>query len=315
MREKFTKYLKRKDVIAALIILIAASSYLLPDKSDKWNLPDVSSIKDPDAQEIAYGKMLISQTPKYIGPEMKDTSMRFSGNHMACTNCHIEDGQTKHTLSLVGASYRYPRNDARRNGMETLEDRINGCLERSMNGRSMDDNSTEMKAMVKYIKWMSSFVEKDINNIPKGLPDMPMLYRAASPVKGKKIFLRKCIVCHANNGNGILNNHGHIEDGYSYPPLWGNDSFNDGAGLHRLIMCAKFIKFNMPYKNPNLSVDEAYDVAAYVNSMPRPAKKGLEADYPDRKRKPIDSPFPPYIDTFSVEQHKLGPYQQMTEGK
>ncbi len=71
----------------------------------------------------------------------------------------------------------------------------------------------------------------------------------------------------------------------------------------------------MPFKNPNLRDDEAWDVAAYVNSMPRPQKSGLEADYPDRKKKPIDAPYPPYSDTFSVEIHKFGPFQQLTEGK
>jgi thiosulfate dehydrogenase len=314
MRE-FIKYLKRKDVIAAFVVLIAAGAYFFPSKNDKWNFPNVNSLKGPDAEDIVYGKMLISQTSKMIGPEVSDTSMRFSGNHMACANCHIESGLVKKTLSLVGAFYRYPRNDARRNGRETLEDRINGCLERSMNGRMMDDNSREMKAMVKYIKWISSFVADEINDVPKGLPDMPLLNRAANPVKGKKIFLRNCVVCHAGNGNGILSTPGKVSDGYAYPPLWGWDSFNNGAGLNRVIMSAKFIKFNMPDKNPNLRDDEAYDVAAYINSMPRPLKENLETDYPDRKRKPVDSPYPPYSDNFSIEQHKFGPFQPIMESK
>ena len=310
MQLKIKKFLKRKDFIAACIIAIAACIYLFPFKTDRWNLPDVNSIKSPDAEEIIYGKMLISKTSMLIGPDVKDTSMRIAGNHMACENCHIDAGQIKRTLCLVGASSRYPRDDARSNGKETLEDRINGCLERSMNGRKIDINSREMRSMVKYINWTSSFVSDD-KNVPKGLPDMPLLKRSANPLRGKRIYLRKCIVCHANNGNGILNTPGKIADGYTYPPLWGRDSFNNGAGLHRLLMSAKFIKYNMPYKNPGLSDDEAFDVAAYINFMPRPEMKGLEADYPDRKKKPIDSPYAPYGDTLSMLQHKYGPYQQM----
>jgi thiosulfate dehydrogenase len=34
----------------------------------------------------------------------------------------------------------------------------------------------------------------------------------------------------------------------------------------------------------------------------------LEQDYPERERKPVDSPYPPYADPFPVEQHRLGPY-------
>lgn len=308
MNGEFLKFLKRKDVIAAIIIFIAACIYFWPANKDKWNLPDVNSIKSPDSQDIIYGKMLISQTPKFIGPDVSDTSMRFSGNRMACENCHIESGLMKRTLSLVGAAYRYPRDDARSNGKESLEDRINGCLERSMNGKRMDNNSREMKSMVKYINWISSFVADEIKDVPKGLPDIPLLNRAANPVKGKKIFLRKCVVCHANNGNGILNTPGKISDGYSYPPLWGFDSFNNGAGMNRVIMCAKFIRYNMPFKNPNLRDDEAFDVSAYVNSMPRPVKQGLETDYPDKKKKPFDSPYPPFADTLSLDMHKYGPF-------
>jgi len=267
MQLKIKKFLKRKDFIAACIIAIAACIYLFPFKTDRWNLPDVNSIKSPDAEEIIYGKMLISKTSMLIGPDVKDTSMRIAGNHMACENCHIDAGQ-------------------------------------------IDINSREMRSMVKYINWTSSFVSDD-KNVPKGLPDMPLLKRSANPLRGKRIYLRKCIVCHANNGNGILNTPGIIADGYTYPPLWGRDSFNNGAGLHRLLMSAKFIKYNMPYKNPGLRDDEAFDVAAYINFMPRPEMKGLEADYPDRKKKPIDSPYAPYGDTLSMLQHKYGPYQQM----
>ena len=310
MQTKIRQFFKRKDVIAAFMIAIAASVYFFPHKGDKWNLPDVSSIKSPDAEDIIYGKMLISQTSKFIGPDVKDTSLRIAGNHMACEQCHIDAGLTIKTLCLAGASSRYPRDDARSNGKETLEDRINGCLERSMNGKKIDNNSREMQSMVKYINWASSFTVDD-KNVPKGLPDMPLLNRSANPLRGKRIYLRKCVVCHANNGNGILSTPGKSTDGYTYPPLWGRDSFNNGAGLHRLLMSARFIKYNMPYKNPGLRDDEAYDVAAYINFMPRPEMKGLEADYPDRKKKPIDSPYGPYGDTLSLLQHKYGPYQQM----
>jgi thiosulfate dehydrogenase len=101
--------------------------------------------------------------------------------------------------------------------------------------------------------------------------------------------------------------------GYLFPPLWGPDSFNDGAGMHRLIASASFIRATMPlgttYDKPVLSVEEAWDVAAYVNSQPRPAKGGLDRDYPDRKRKPVDAPFPPFLDSFPLEQHRFGPFQ------
>jgi thiosulfate dehydrogenase len=100
--------------------------------------------------------------------------------------------------------------------------------------------------------------------------------------------------------------------GHMMPPLWGSDSFNDGAGMARLITAANFLHFNMPhgvdYLNPQLSPEQAWDIAAYVVSRPRPHKAGLEKDFPDLLQKPVDAPYGPYADGFSEQQHKYGPF-------
>jgi thiosulfate dehydrogenase len=95
-------------------------------------------------------------------------------------------------------------------------------------------------------------------------------------------------------------------------PLWGPNSFNDGAGMDRLITAANFVHSNMPqgadYLNPVLSTVDAWDVAAFVVSQPRPHKAGLEKDFPHLAQKPVDSPYRPYLDGFSETQHKYGPF-------
>jgi thiosulfate dehydrogenase len=78
--------------------------------------------------------------------------------------------------------------------------------------------------------------------------------------------------------------------------------------MARVLTAAKFIKARMPLGNPMLTDDEAFDVAAYMNSQPRPGAANLEKDYPDLARKPVDSPYPPYADPFSPEQHRIGPF-------
>ena len=65
--------------------------------------------------------------------------------------------------------------------------------------------------------------------------------------------------------------------------------------------------YGVTFENPFLTDEEAWDVAAYVNSMPRP-DKDLSQDWPDISKKPIDHPFGPYADSFSEEQHKYGPF-------
>jgi thiosulfate dehydrogenase len=96
------------------------------------------------------------------------------------------------------------------------------------------------------------------------------------------------------------------------PALWGPGSYNDGAGMARLINFANFVHFNMPhdadYLNPQLTIEQAWDVAAYVLSQPRPQRAGLAKDFPDLLSKPVDAPYGPYADGFTEKQHKYGPF-------
>ena len=145
---------------------------------------------------------------------------------------------------------------------------------------------------------------------------MRNLDRAADPIKGKGIYTAQCQSCHGANGEGQLSLNG---ISYEYPPLWGPHSYNDGAGLYRLSNFAGYVKSNMPFNqtthsNPKLSNEEAWDVAAYVNSQPRP-KKDLSKDWPDISKKPFDHPFGPYTDGFNETQHKYGPYKPIIAKK
>ena len=146
-----------------------------------------------------------------------------------------------------------------------------------------------------------------------GVGKMPELDRAADPARGKA-HLRHApaLACHNTDGSGIRRSLPTTDLGYMMPPLWGSDSFNDGAGMARLITAANFIHFNMPhgadYLNPQLTVEQAWDVAAYVISQPRPHKAGLDKDFPDLLEKPVDTPYGPYADGFSEQQHKYGPF-------
>ena len=75
----------------------------------------------------------------------------------------------------------------------------------------------------------------------------------------------------------------------------------------------------MPFKiathnSPTLTNEEAWDVAAFVNSQPRP-KKDLSNDWPDISKKPFDHPFGPYTDGFTETEHKFGPYKPILAKK
>jgi len=165
---------------------------------------------------------------------------------------------------------------------------------------------------VAYIKFLSTGVSPGQLVPGLGTGNMPELDRPADPARGEAGYANACVVCHGPDGAGIRRSLPTTDLGFMMPPLWGNDSFNDGAGMARLITAANFLHFNMPhgvdYLNPQLSPEQAWDIAAYVVSRPRPHKAGLEKDFPDLLGKPVDAPYGPYADGFSEQQHKYGPF-------
>jgi thiosulfate dehydrogenase len=263
----------------------------------------------PAAATAEYGQRLLRQTAALMGPDNPDPSMRYTGTRMACASCHLETGTKPGTLSLLESASRYPRESGRDGGMRDLRDRINGCMQRSMNGRPLPRDSVEMIAMEAYIVGLGSQFAAmgESRRVSDEQPAFVEPDRAASVAAGGEVYESRCAVCHGANGQGLTATES-PSDGYVFPPLWGADSFNDGAGMHRVLTAARFIKARMPLGQADLSDDEAYDVAAYINSHPRPEMSDLDRDYPDRTQKPVDSPYPPYADPFPREQHRIGPF-------
>jgi len=283
-------------------------------EGDEWNPPDEAEIPyDSNGDLIRYGKDLIVNTSKYLGPKGVISSI---SNGMNCQNCHINAGRENFANPFSGVKNNYPKYRDRSGRTESYEFRVNECMQRSMNGMPLDSLSLEMRAMVAYVKWMGKDVPKGIRPIGTGTQMPQLLNRAADPAKGKIVYTNNCQRCHGENGQGLLS----IDSSsYTYPPLWGENSFNTSAGMYRLSYLAGFIKNNMPYdeatwKNPKLSNEEAWDVAAYVASQPRPEKR-FAYDWPNPSKKPFDFPFGPYTDHFSEQQHKYGPFEPIQKAK
>lgn len=285
----------------------------LADPAVMWKSPDWNSVDaEPNAMEIKYGKELIANTSEFLGPNGK---VKAISNGMNCQNCHLQAGTAPLGNNYGAVAATYPKMRARSGTEEDIQKRINDCFERSLNGQSLERDSKEMVAMVAYINWVGKDVPK--GEIPKGsgLYEVPVLDRAADPSKGKLVYENQCQSCHAADGQGMVRPDG---KGYTYPPLWGKNSYNHGAGLYRLSRFAGYVIANMPlgasFQNPILSDEEAWDVAAYVNSMDRP-KKDLSQDWPDISKKPVDHPFGPFSDQFTEAQHKFGPFKPIQEAK
>lgn len=274
-----------------------------------WQPKALDLVTDPNMKEqVYYGRELIAHTAKYLGP---NGSVLQITNGQNCQNCHLQAGTLVYGNNYGAVAALYPKYRARSGSSENIYKRVNDCFERSLNGTALDTTSKEMQAIVAYINYIGSNVPKGEKANGSGLKALAFLDRAADPVKGQLVYETKCQSCHQANGEGVLNPD-KVE--YSYPPLWGKNSFNDGAGLFRISNFAKYIKYNMPlgvtHENPQLSDEDAWDVSAYVLSKPR-THLSVPNDWPDISKKPIDHPFGPYADKFSPAQHKYGPFKPM----
>lgn len=314
-------------IIIIVIIIVILTEFLTtsqPDSQTKlstqlndsaWIAPSLyyDEITGEKRNLISYGEDIIANTSRYFGPK---GSVAHITNGMNCQNCHLNAGKKNWGNNYSAVFSTYPKFRERSGEVEGIYKRVSDCFQRSLNGTAPDSNSKEYKAIYEYIKWIGQGVPKGQKPKGSGIEKLPYLDRAANPEKGKAVYLTQCQSCHGADGNGQLSLNG---TSYEYPPLWGEHSYSEGAGLYRVSNFAGYIKYNMPFKvathdNPVLSTEEAWDVAAYVNSQPRP-KKDLSKDWPDISKKPFDHPFGPYNDGFSEAQHKYGPYKPIISKK
>jgi len=276
-----------------------------------WTATDINTITDSKQKEqVTYGKELITHTSKYYGP--KGSILQIT-NGLNCQNCHLQAGTAVFANNYGSVASLFPKLRARSGKIETVYKRVNDCFERSLNGKAIDTAGKEMQAIVAYINFIGSNIEKGKKAEGSGFKDLTYLDRAAEPQKGQLVYTAKCQSCHQPNGEGLFNAD---KTEYNFPALWGSHSYNDGAGLYRISNIAKYVKYNMPqgttYKNPQLTDEEAWDVAAYITSQPRPHINEPK-DWPDISKKPVDHPFGPYADNFPEQQHKYGPFKPISD--
>lgn len=245
---------------------------------------DHDILKEPNAADILQGKRLLNETARLLPDNV--------GNGLNCNSCHLAQGKVDHAAPYINTSNFYPRVMPRAGKEVDLEMRINGCFQRSMNGKPIARDGEDMKAMIAYMDWLGKGVEKGTSVAIKnaGPIDESLV---PDPVNGAKIYAAQCAACHGSNGEGMKDQAGD----YIFPPLWGDESFNIGAGMARTYKAAQFVKYAMPpAQNYNLPIgqggvlsdQEAIDVSEYFTHMPRPDFAGKVNDWPTVK-KPKDA--------------------------
>jgi thiosulfate dehydrogenase len=200
------------------------------------------------------------------------------GNDLRCVSCHLDGGTRPDASPWIGVYSRFPQYRSRNGRVNVIEDRINDCFERSMNGKALARGSDDMNAIVAYFAFLSRGVA------PPG--DVPgQGFKKVNPLKpdtanGRVVFAAQCARCHGADGQGLPNPDPEALP-RRYPPVWGPRSFNIGAGMARLNTAAAFIRAAMPFDRPgSLSDQNAFDVAGLIIARPRPDFRGKENDWP-----------------------------------
>jgi thiosulfate dehydrogenase len=219
---------------------------------------------DPKTESIEYGEEIFNETNTVLPENV--------GNELSCQSCHADGGLTN-SASMVGVAADYPQYRPREGVTFTLEDRINGCMIRSMNGEMIDSDSEEMRGLIAYLTYISEGVEIGADRPwaePNSLDELP----EPDVANGEELYTKKnCLSCHGDDGAGTGTNSG--------PALWGENSFNDGAGMGRLTKAAGYIQNNMPIgEEGTLTDQEAADLAAFLLMHDRPEWEGHDDDFP-----------------------------------
>lgn len=271
-------------VSVAQIQALRGQISLEPIAPSKFVVPRFAELlTQQNADELIYGMRLMSDTKGLLPGHV--------GNSLNCNSCHLNGGTVDHAAPYIGVSAQFPSYRPRAGRIIDFKDRVNSCFQRSMNGSVLDKRSKEMLSMIAYMENMKTNVKpgqmipgRGVGKISQNIiPNM---------VNGLKIYKDQCAVCHGDHGEGKKQ----VDGRYVFPPLWGAQSFNIGAGMARTYTAAAFVKNNMPISNTlkfpfgqgGLTDQQAVDVAEYFTHMPRPDFAKKTADWP-HGGKPKDS--------------------------
>ncbi|HET6804070.1 MAG TPA: c-type cytochrome [Frateuria sp.] len=224
----------------------------------------------------------------------------YVGNGLACVNCHLDAGRLADSAPLWGAYGMYPQYRKKNRHVNSYGERLQGCFRYSMNGKAPPLDDKVIVALETYSFWMAQGAPLGRKLQGAGYPDVPAPARPADYARGQAVFQRDCALCHGADGQGQK-----VAGAYVFPPLWGSDSFNWGAGMHELDKAAAFIKANMPLGRGGLLSDqEAWDVAMFMDAHERPQDPRFNGDLAATRKAFHDTPMSLY--GRRVNGHLLG---------
>jgi thiosulfate dehydrogenase len=92
---------------------------------------------------------------------------------------HLEGGTKLYSNNFFAVASTYPKYRERSGRIESVEFRVNECLQRSLDGKPIDSLSKEIRALVAYIKWTGKNVGKNLSRDGIKCKDVSFLQTAA----------------------------------------------------------------------------------------------------------------------------------------
>lgn len=247
----------------------------------------------PLGDVIRQGRDIFTDTPEH--------AKAYVGNGLSCSNCHLDAGRLANSAPLWGAYGVYPQYRKKNGKVNTFGERLQGCFRFSMNGKAPPLDSAEMVALETYAWWMAKSAPVGVRLAGAGYPKQG--FKSPSPpdyARGEKVYTANCALCHGADGQGQQ-----VAGRNVFPPLWGPQSFNWGAGMHELDNAAAFIKANMPLsRGDTLSDQDAWDVAMFMDAHERPQDPRYTGNLAETRAKYHDTPMSLY--GAEVNGHLLG---------
>ena len=251
-------------------VLAAGGDFTPPSEDD---IPD-----GPFGDVIRRGRDIFLDTPANAG--------EFVGNGLSCVNCHMDAGRVADAAPLWGAYGLYPVYRSKNGRVNNFEERLQGCFEYSMNGRAPERGGEVLTALESYAFWMATGAPVGVKLKGAGYPKGETPGLEPDLVRGKQVFDDNCALCHGADGQGQQ-----VAGRNVFPPLWGPQSYNWGAGMHSLDNAAAFIRANMPLgRGGTLDLQQSWDVAMFMNSHERPQDPRFTGDVIETRAKFHDDP-------------------------
>ena len=257
--------------VLALSSLNASAAQTAMDDQSELKTPAVAGPVDyfrpPPEHELpdnAFGKLVREGHSLFV--DTRRQAPAYVGNGLNCSNCHLDQGRLANSAPLWGAYPMYPAYRKKNDKVNTFAERLQGCFEFSMNGKPPAADSPQISALSAYAYWLATKAPTGVELPGRGYPEVAKPAKGYDIAQGAQVYKAQCAVCHGDSGQGQK-----VGEDYVLPPLWGKDSYNWGAGMHRINTAASFIQYNMPLgKAKTLSDQQAWDVAAFINSHERP---------------------------------------------